>query len=93
MFFEGSFAWYPFASLDDQGSVHVTFSPAQDVAISGDRGQLQQVFTNLLVNAIHSMPQGGNVTVTVNVPPAATASLMMTSLTSILGIGPVRSTT
>jgi len=32
MFYEGTAAWYPFASLDDQGSIHVTFAPTYDVA-------------------------------------------------------------
>ncbi|HNQ23036.1 MAG TPA: dockerin type I repeat-containing protein [Phycisphaerae bacterium] len=32
MFYEGTGAWYPYASLDDQGSVHVTFAPTYDVA-------------------------------------------------------------
>ena len=34
--------------------------------VNVDPGQIQQVLTNLLVNAVQSMPQGGVVTVTVS---------------------------
>ncbi|MEO8493505.1 MAG: ATP-binding protein [Planctomycetota bacterium] len=39
--------------------------PPSNVTASADRSQLQQVFTNLLVNAAQSMPGGGTVTASV----------------------------
>jgi signal transduction histidine kinase len=37
--------------------------------ISGHTSQLQQVFTNLILNAVQSMPQGGSLTITTAVAP------------------------
>lgn len=34
-----------------------------DLQIAGNQGQLQQVFTNLLINAAHAMPEGGVITI------------------------------
>lgn len=38
--------------------------PKEDVTISGEKHQLKQVFLNLIKNAIEALPNGGNVTVT-----------------------------
>lgn len=35
----------------------------QGALVSGNKGQLQQVFTNFLINAAHAMPEGGNVSI------------------------------
>jgi signal transduction histidine kinase len=42
----------------------------------GDAGQLKQVFLNLMMNALQSMPQGGRITVSVGpwLPPAGAAT-------------------
>jgi len=34
----------------------------EDLIICGDQGQLQQALTNLIINAMHAMPQGGTIT-------------------------------
>lgn len=39
--------------------VEVEFYPAQNPLVSGDQGLLRQVLINIIVNAIHAMPQGG----------------------------------
>lgn len=39
--------------------VKVEFNPAQNPLVRGDQGLLRQVFINIIVNAIHAMPQGG----------------------------------
>ena len=54
------------ASLPCRGS-HVRCEHAFDKdlrAIAGDPGQIQQVFQNLIINAIQAMPQGGTVEIT-----------------------------
>jgi two-component system, NtrC family, sensor kinase len=38
-------------------------SNGRPLTVNADRGQLQQVLTNLLINAFHAMPQGGTVRV------------------------------
>lgn len=39
--------------------VTVEFQPVRTAQVSGDQGLLRQVFINIIVNAIHAMPQGG----------------------------------
>ncbi|MDP2783563.1 MAG: ATP-binding protein [Sulfurimicrobium sp.] len=54
-------------------------------ALSADPHQLQQVFLNLLMNAVHAMPQGG--TITVNATETATSAKVHVCDTGI-GIEP-----
>jgi PAS domain S-box-containing protein len=42
-----------------------TFVQADDLAIDGDANQLQQIFTNLILNARDAMPNGGSLTIEV----------------------------
>jgi two-component system NtrC family sensor kinase len=58
-------------------SRHVEFAVAKSddlPAINIDRGQIQQVLTNLIMNAIHAMPDGGKIKISAKVevakPPA-----------------------
>jgi len=41
------------------GAVEVTGPPSDLPAVVGDAGQFKQVFLNLVLNALHAMPQGG----------------------------------
>jgi signal transduction histidine kinase len=51
----------------EQSHVQVEFSredcPPEGCWIEGDKGQVQQVLLNLLLNAIHAMPEGGKIAV------------------------------
>jgi len=42
----------------------------KDVEIEGDQDQLRQVFTNLVVNGLQAMPEGGELTVSVDLDQA-----------------------
>ncbi len=47
-----------------QKSIHLTYKPAPEtVAVSGNRGQLQQIFLNLFLNAYEAVPEGGTIEV------------------------------
>ena len=50
----------PFAT----NPVDVTFDPGTGLIVSGDRDQLSRAVANLVTNAVESMPNGGNVSVT-----------------------------
>jgi two-component system NtrC family sensor kinase len=51
----------------DLNNIKLRYSPeVQDSKIQGDFSQLQQVFLNLLINAIQAMPQGGALGIRVN---------------------------
>ncbi|HXG65967.1 MAG TPA: ATP-binding protein, partial [Blastocatellia bacterium] len=43
--------------------------PAEAVPYSGDPGQMRQIFWNLIRNAIHAMPRGGDLRVALDAPP------------------------
>jgi signal transduction histidine kinase len=43
-----------------------TESHVKDVTVEVDRGQIQQVLSNLIVNAIHAMPDGGDIVVAID---------------------------
>ncbi|MCA9146780.1 MAG: HAMP domain-containing protein [Planctomycetales bacterium] len=51
--------------LAEKRNVVLEMEPAAEQMVSADRSQMQQVFTNLLVNAAQSMSDGGTVTATV----------------------------
>jgi signal transduction histidine kinase/putative methionine-R-sulfoxide reductase with GAF domain len=53
-----------------QGKIHVQFArPPQPLIVDGHKGQLQQVLLNLLINAMHAMPGGGKVAITLDSDP------------------------
>lgn len=55
-----------------QQSVTIEWSgPTPDLWILGDASQLKQLFLNLLLNALQSMPNGGNLTVDLNLESQA----------------------
>ena len=51
-----------------QAGVQLTYHPpTQPVTVDAHKGQLQQVFLNLALNALHAMPQGGELRITCTV--------------------------
>ena len=47
-----------------QGKIHLRFSPpGTPLIVDGHKGQLQQVLLNLLLNAMHVMPDGGEIAI------------------------------
>src|SRR6478609_9400850 len=51
-----------------QAGVQLTYAPpGQPVTVDAHKGQLQQVFLNLALNALHAMPQGGELRITCTV--------------------------
>jgi two-component system, cell cycle sensor histidine kinase and response regulator CckA len=58
----------------------VTESP---VVVKADRGQLEQVITNLAINARDSMPDGGRVTIRVNTSDLDTDAAQLQALLSV----------
>ena len=53
------------APIAEKHQVRIGITSVSGRSLSADRGQLQQVLTNILVNAVQSMPKGGAVTATV----------------------------
>jgi PAS domain S-box-containing protein len=51
--------------LMEQRSIRLTTKLIRPVSLSGYPGELRQVFTNLIGNAIDALPQGGHIRVTV----------------------------
>ncbi len=47
---------------------------ARAVPVTGNSSEIEQVFSNLIVNALQAMPTGGTVSLQVSVEPRATAS-------------------
>jgi signal transduction histidine kinase len=55
-----------------QAGVQLHYTPpAQPVAVDVHKGQLQQVFLNLALNALHAMPQGGDLRITCQIDGTA----------------------
>ncbi len=52
-------------------------APTTGLFVQGDETRLEQVFSNLVANAIKYSPNGGNVTITVSMPPDSTPSPMI----------------
>lgn len=52
------------AKLTQAGVVLHYTPPPQPLAVEVNKGQLQQVFLNLVLNALHAMPQGGELRIT-----------------------------
>jgi len=58
----------------ERGAVRIIEEyPPAPVAVSMDQNELKQVFINIMNNALHAMPGGGNLTVRVAVAPAGEA--------------------
>lgn len=61
-------------ALAEKAKCTLELLPSDDVAVHGDPNQLEQVITNLIINSVQAMPDGGPVTVKVTnaraTPPA-----------------------
>ncbi len=57
------------APLAGKRSIHLQFEkPAIETRISVDESQIQQVLTNLIVNAIHATKENGSITLSIDAP-------------------------
>ena len=70
-------------------NVKVNFNLAPDLApIANDRGQLQQVFLNIINNAFEAVEDGGNITISTKEGEAAPGSVEVTIADDGCGIHP-----
>lgn len=74
-----------YQSQTEAKAIQVLFNCEEALWVSGSEGQLQRLFTNLLVNALHYTPTGG--TVTVNTQRTAKNAVIHVQDTGI-GIAP-----
>ena len=59
-----------------QSKIRVHFHrPSRPLVVEGHKGQLQQVLLNLLINATHVMPDGGEITLTLHAITAGPATV------------------
>lgn len=53
-----------------QGGVSIEFAgPPDGMVVEGSKGQLQQAFLNLIINALQAMPEGGSIAIEVTPEP------------------------
>ena len=70
-------------------NIKVNFNLAPDLApIANDRGQLQQVFLNIINNAFEAVEDGGNITISTKESEAAPGSVEVTIADDGCGIHP-----
>ena len=59
------------ATLAKKSRVDVKLAPIENVKLQVDAAQIEQALTNLVMNGIHAMPEGGDLTISVREEKAA----------------------
>ncbi|MFO0740520.1 MAG: HAMP domain-containing sensor histidine kinase [Labilithrix sp.] len=59
------------SALAKKARVDVKVTPVENVKVKIDSAQIEQALTNLVINGIHAMPDGGDLTITVKEEQAA----------------------
>ena len=66
----------------DQASVQLHYTPpSRSVLVEANKGQLQQVILNLVLNSLHAMPHGGELTIVCSDEAGATGRLVHLDIT------------
>lgn len=69
-----------------QGKINVHFQPPpRPVFVEAHKGQIQQVLLNLILNAMHAMPDGGTITLAASLEEAAGAHQVFLDITDTGG--------